>query len=349
MHQFPEDDEALQFLFGPLPKKSQLLPNSRLCYNVIVTTTHAPILNEFIETLRIDRGASDRTIEAYRRDLTQYLGWLQAEGLEWNGVDGTELQNYLGVLSKQGQKSTSLARKTSTLRQFYKFCCLEKGLKENPADTLESPSQPKRLPKYLTPEQVNALLDAADRGIDYKAPEKEIAALHARDAAMVYLLYATGLRVSELVGLTLHKIELQQGYVRVRGKGDKERIAPFAPIAGEKLKLYLDVFRPQLCPPSHSHSHDQSAFVSHRGETITRQTFWKTLKNLAQNARIPSTLSPHMLRHSFATHLLQSGMNLRSLQMLLGHSDLSTTQIYTHVAPEHLKDSHKKYHPRGGG
>ena len=190
---------------------------------------------------------------------------------------------------------------------------------------------------------MTALLDAADRGINYKAPEKEIAALHARDAAMVYLLYATGLRVSELVGLTLHKIELQQGYVRVRGKGDKERITPFAPIAGEKLKLYLDQFRPEL------HPQDQSAFVNHRGETITRQTFWKTLKELAKEAKIPSTLSPHVLRHSFATHLLQSGMNLRSLQMLLGHSDLSTTQIYTHVAPEHLKDSHKKYHPRGGG
>jgi integrase/recombinase XerD len=306
------------------------------------------ILNEFIESLRIDRGASERTIEAYRRDLQQFLNWLSAESLEWKFAEGPDLQNYMSVLSRRGQMATSLARKTSTLRQFYKFCCLEKGLKENPAEILESPAQSKRLPKYLTTEQVTALLDAADKGLEYKSirhkdPEKEIAALQARDAAMVYLLYATGLRVSELVGLTLHKIELEQGYVRVHGKGDKERIAPFAPIAGEKLKYYLDSHRNQLKPK------DQSAFINHSGDMISRQTFWKTLRKLAENAKIPTSISPHMLRHSFATHLLQSGMNLRSLQMLLGHSDLSTTQIYTHVAPEHLKESHKKYHPRGGG
>jgi integrase/recombinase XerD len=301
------------------------------------------ILNQFVESLRIDRGAAERTIEAYRRDLTQFMSWLTVEGLSWNSTTGADLQNYMASLSKQGQKATSLARKTSTLRQFFKFCCLEKGMKENPSENLESPSQSKRLPKYLTVQQVQALLKSVDEGISYSGTEDEVAALRARDAAMVYLLYATGLRVSELVGLSLQKIDIQAGYVRVQGKGDKERIAPFAPIAGEKLGRYLDSYRHLLHPTG------QSAFVNHRGDEISRQSFWKTLKTFAMQAGMPASLSPHVLRHSFATHLLQSGMNLRSLQMLLGHSDLSTTQIYTHIAPEHLKESHKKYHPRGGG
>jgi integrase/recombinase XerD len=162
---------------------------------------------------------------------------------------------------------------------------------------------------------------------------------------MVYLIYATGLRVSELVTLSLHQIDLQQSYVRVKGKGDKERIAPFAPIAGEKLAAYIEKHRAFLA--SKNKRPDQTVFLTHRGDPITRKSFWEILKRFAAEAEIPTTLSPHMLRHSFATHLLQSGMNLRSLQMLLGHSDLSTTQIYTHIAPDHLKKSHKKYHPRG--
>jgi integrase/recombinase XerD len=321
------------------------LRETQLCYYQGVPSSNDihQVLNEFVESLRIDRGAAERTIEAYRRDLTQFMNWLAVEGLSWNSASGADLQNYLASLSKQGQKATSLARKTSTLRQFFKFCCLEKGMKENPSENLESPSQSKRLPKYLSIDQVQALLKSVDEGISYSGSEDEIAALRARDAAMVYLLYATGLRVSELVGLSLHKIDIQQGYVRVQGKGDKERIAPFAPIAGEKLSLYIEKHRPLL------HPKNQSAFINHRGEVLSRQSFWKTLKTIALQAGIPTNVSPHVLRHSFATHLLQSGMNLRSLQMLLGHSDLSTTQIYTHIAPEHLKESHKKYHPRGGG
>jgi integrase/recombinase XerD len=158
---------------------------------------------------------------------------------------------------------------------------------------------------------------------------------------MVYLLYATGLRVSELTQLDSHQVDLSMSYLRTRGKGNKERIVPFAPVAGEKLKDYQDHFRPQLKPET------DLLFLNHRGFGMTRQAFWKVLKGLAMEAGLPDSLSPHVLRHSFATHLLQSGMNLRSLQMLLGHSDLSTTQIYTHITPEHLKEAHQQYHPRG--
>lgn len=216
---------------------------------------------------------------------------------------------------------------------------------------MESPSLPKKLPKYLTLQNVQELLAAADEGIGYQIEDEAfLAALHARDAAMVYLLYATGLRVSELVGLRLRNVEIEQGYVRVRGKGDKERIAPFAPIAGEKLHTYIQNHRKFLeAKTPLSGERNEFVFLNRDGKPLTRQSFWKNLKTLALQAGISSTLSPHVLRHSFATHLLQSGMNLRSLQTLLGHADLSTTQIYTHVSPEHLKTTHRKFHPRGGG
>jgi integrase/recombinase XerD len=289
-------------------------------------------VTEFIECQRIDRGSSKKTIEAYRSDLNKFGNWLPPE-LDLREIDQALLGQFLSALSKQGLRASSLARKASCLRQFFKFCCLEKKLDHNPAESLESPSLPKKLPKFLTSENVQALLESTLK----ETPTS----LQARDSAMIYLLYATGLRVSELVGLRTRDIELEQGYLRVLGKGDKERIVPFAPVAGDRLKAYLDHHRP-------ASDHD-FIFLNRNGKPLTRQGFWKNLKTLAHQAGVSATLSPHVLRHSFATHLLQSGMNLRSLQMLLGHSDLSTTQIYTHVTPEHLKTTHKKYHPRGGG
>ncbi len=307
------------------------------------TQSFSELITDFIEALRIDRGASEKTVEAYKQDLHLFQAWLGSAKIKT--LQSADLHRYFTDLTKQGQKATSIARKTSTLRQFFKFCCLEKGFEKNPAEDLKAPAQAKRLPKYLTTEQVQKLLDTVDHGLFYNVQEAEFVALQARDAAMVYLIYATGLRVSELVNLSLHQIDLQQSYVRVKGKGDKERIAPFAPVAGEKLATYIEKHRPFLA--SKNKRPDQTVFLTHRGDPITRKSFWEILKRFAAESEIPATLSPHMLRHSFATHLLQSGMNLRSLQMLLGHSDLSTTQIYTHVAPEHLKKSHKKYHPRG--
>ncbi len=295
-------------------------------------------IDEFLESRRVDRGAADRTVEAYRRDLIEFARWLKADGVA--AVRSVDLDEFLSHLHKNGRKPASVARKVSSLRQFFKFCCLERGLRANPAEALQSPAPAKRIPKHLTHEQVTLLLETVDRGLPYpgfKKPEL----LRARDAAMVYLIYATGLRVSELVGLRTQDVDRELGYVRVMGKGEKERIAPFAPLAGQKLTAYL-AFRPSLNPKS------DHVFLNHRGEEgLSRQAFWRILRDLTLAAGIGEPVSPHWLRHSFATHLLQSGMNLRSLQLLLGHSDLSTTQIYTHVSPEHLKEAHRKFHPRG--
>jgi integrase/recombinase XerD len=296
-------------------------------------------IKSFLEARRIDRGASDRTIDAYRRDLEQFASSLP-EGLAPEKISANHLQDYITQLHQDQQKPASIARKTSALRQFFKFCCLERRLAENPAENLESPKQGQRLPKNLSADEVGKLLTAADTGLTY-LNETNADALRARDRAILYLLYATGLRISELTSLTPHEIDLQMGYLRVKGKGGKERIAPFATVAGDHLRNWMENHRATLKPAT------DHVFINHRGFALTRQSVWKTLKELALQAGVSTTLSPHKLRHSFATHLLQSGMNLRSLQMLLGHSDLSTTQIYAHVTPEHLKSAHKKYHPRG--
>lgn len=240
---------------------------------------------------------------------------------------------------QSGQKSSSLSRAASSLRQFFKFCCLEGHLEISPADSLKTPARPNRLPKTLSHAEVEALLEQVKTGKNYKHSVKE--ALQQRDRAMVFLLYATGMRVSELVELKVRQVDTEEGLIRVKGKGGKERVIPFAPIAGEYLIEYIQNGRLQLGDPS------EALFCNHRGKAITRQAFWLLLKELAHLAEVPHTLSPHVLRHSFATHLLQSGINLRTLQGLLGHSDLSTTQIYTHINAEHLKETHRKYHPRG--
>lgn len=299
-------------------------------------------IEAFIEAQRIDRGSSDHTIEAYRRDLLEFASCLDP-AQDLTTIDSSHIDRFLQSLQDRKRAPSSIARKSSAIRQFFKFCCLERGLRDNPAENLESPRPGRNLPKDLSLEQVSALLGSTEPGLSYPQSEELERALRARDRAMVYLLYATGLRVSELVGLSTDSLDLETGYLRVRGKGEKERIAPFAPVAGDHLRRYLSEHRPFLRPvPPH-------LFVNHRGFALTRQSFWKTLKSLATVAGIPREISPHTLRHSFATHLLQSGIQLRSLQMLLGHADLSTTQIYTHMSPAHLKAAHRKYHPRGGG
>jgi integrase/recombinase XerD len=296
-------------------------------------------IQAFIEAQRVDHGSSDLTIDAYLRDLRQFEQWLGARELA--SILPEHLLAYLVHLSDDGLAPSSIARKTSALRQFFKFCCLERGLETNPTELMQTPARARRLPGHLSVEQVTELLGAAEQGLPYPQSEKLRETLRTRDRAMVFMIYATGLRVSELVGLTTHQLDLKAGYVRVRGKGDKERITPFAPIAGQKLQSYLDDHRGHLKPLT------DHLFINHRGQVLTRQSFWKVLKDFALMAGVPSSLSPHTLRHSFATHLLSAGMNLRSLQMLLGHSDLSTTQIYAHVTPEHLESAHEKFHPRG--
>lgn len=310
-------------------------------HKMITTAPFPELIHAFIHSQRVDRGASEKTIEAYRRDLQQFTARLHTKfpGLVAAEVQASHLSEYVIALHEEHLAPASIARKISVLRQFFKFCCLEHGFSTNPAERLQSPNPEARLPKSLDFEEVSSLLRMAEEGYPYLDAKKQ--ALQSRDRAMIYLLYATGLRVSELVGLELEHVDLEAGYVKVRGKGGKERIAPFAPIAGEKLSAYLNEARPALAPTT------RLAFANHRGAPLSRQAFWKILKTLAAQAGIQHEIYPHVLRHSFATHLLQAGVNLRSLQLLLGHSDLSTTQIYTHIAPEHLKAAHKRFHPRG--
>jgi len=277
-------------------------------------------LTRFLDARKIDRGSAAPTIEAYRSDLEQ-LGAVLPRGpeTEVTSVTAEDLHRYLKRLHVAKAKPASVARKVSAIRQFFKFGMLELELRANPADSLRSPAQSKRLPKFLTHASIEKLLFAVRKGLPY--PETVREPLILRDQAMVILLYATGLRVSELVGLTEHSLDRT-----------------------------LDHGRPKLVAERLRHGKmTAELFVSRRGEGLTRQAFWGTLKDLARLAGIDEEISPHRLRHSFATHLLQAGMGLRSLQTLLGHSDLATTQIYTHVTPEHLRELHKKYHPRGGG
>ncbi len=305
-------------------------------------------IEAFLDALQVDQGCSRHTLAAYGRDLRQLAASLAAAMPTASGsptpqltdVRPDQLEEFLASLTRQGQSARSVARKTSAIRRFFKFACLELELSSNPAEQLLLPKLGRSLPKALSHSETEALLSALDPGLPYR-DSQYASALQQRDRAMLILLYATGLRVSELLSLTTHSIDLEQEYLRVKGKGEKERIVPFATVAGEQLRRYLSEGRAHLRP-----SHD-TLFVNHAGAPLSRQSFWKTLKSLATLAGISKTVSPHVLRHSFATHLLEAGMNLRSLQMLLGHSDLSTTQIYAHVSPEHLKDAHRRYHPRG--
>ena len=297
-------------------------------------------IETFLESLRLERGAADKTLEAYRNDLQGFAETFKKTPL--NQITQADLDRYVQALGDRDLKPASLARKISSLRQFFRFLCLEGTIESNPSEQLATPKPAQRLPKVLSVDEVKKILEAArEPGLPYRGALCD--ALQARDRTMIYLLYATGLRVSELVGLELQRVDLENAYVRIRGKGDQERIVPYARVAGNELEAYIRDHRPKLSPST------DHVFLNHRGLALTRQAFWKILNELARAAGIRKHLSPHMLRHSFATHLLQSGMGLRALQMLLGHSDLSTTQIYTHVDPAHLKSAHKRYHPRGGG
>jgi len=309
-------------------------------------------ITQFLQAKQIDRGAAKNTLEAYERDLAQFRAATETKGPKSIAqVESDDVNRYLKDLHRLKIRPATVARKVSALRQFFKFCMLELGLESNPADQVKSPAQARRLPQFLSHESIAKLLEVARTGLPYdeRLPDETKEALRSRDRAMFVLLYATGVRVSELVGLKLRAIELELAYIRVMGKGGKERIVPFAPAAGEALLEYLGLARDRLLVEKRKHGRPvpEEAFVSIRGEPLARQAYWQILTAFARAGGVTEPISPHKLRHSFATHLLQAGMNLRSLQTLLGHSDLSTTQIYTHVTPEHLKTLHKKHHPRG--
>jgi integrase/recombinase XerD len=291
------------------------------------------LIDLFLDALWVERGVSDHTLSAYGGDLQKLSLFLQSRGKGLRSASREDLLAYLAHRVQVGARPRTTARLLSSLRRFYQYLLREGRIDEDPAARIEAPKLGRPLPKSLTEEDVEVLLAAP--------PVTE--SLGLRDRAMLELLYASGLRVSELVGLKLGEISLGQGVVRVCGKGGKERLVPMGEECLEWLQRYLDEARPELLAGRVANA----VFVTRRGEAMTRQAFWYLIKRYAQQAGIKTALSPHTLRHAFATHLLNHGADLRVLQMLLGHSDLSTTQIYTHVARERLKSLHARHHPRG--
>lgn len=295
--------------------------------------TNSQLIDLFLEQLWLQDGLSDNTRSAYQTDLQQYAGWLAGRGKGLLVGHKTDLLEYLGWRLQQGYKASSSARLLSALRRFYQQALEQGQITEDPSALVDMPKTRRNLPDTLTEADVDALLEAPD--VDE--------ALGLRDRCMLEVLYATGLRVSELTGLKLDEISLRQGVVRVMGKGSKERLVPMGEQALDWLERYLAQGRPLLLGGKAS----DVVFPSQRGQQMTRQTFWHRIKQHAQTAGIIKPLSPHTLRHAFATHLLNHGADLRVVQMLLGHSDLSTTQIYTHVAQARLQALHAEHHPRG--
>jgi integrase/recombinase XerD len=289
-------------------------------------------LSQFFQHLAVERGLAALTLEAYAHDLRDFHEFLTERGQEqWAAVSLPDLQEYLTVLEGRGLSARSRSRSVSALRQFFRFLQREELVAANPVELVDSPRLPRRLPKVLGETEVETLLAAPDAA----TPAGQ------RDSALLEVLYATGLRVSELVGLTLKQVDLRRGVVRPRGKGSKERVVPMVPQAVAKLQAYLAQGRLRLLRGKES----PFIFINRLGGRLSRQGFWKILKQYARQAGVRD-LSPHTLRHSFATHLLSRGANLRALQMLLGHADLATTQIYTHLDAARLREAHRKAHPR---
>ncbi len=290
------------------------------------------LLDEFSDRIWLEEGLARNTLESYNRDLHQFADWLQKRGSELLSVSRVDLEQYLAYKSPQS-KPRSIGRLIASLRRFYRYLLRENLVSADPTLQLDSPKLPRSLPKSLTEAEVEALLNQPD--------VEQVLGL--RDRAMLETLYATGLRVSELVGLKVTEVSLSEGVVRATGKGSKTRLVPLGEEALDWITRYLKEARPKIL---HGQMAD-SLFVTQRGDAMTRQAFWYLIKRHAKLAGITKTMSPHVLRHAFATHLLNHGADLRVVQMLLGHADISTTQIYTHVARERLKSLHAQHHPRG--
>lgn len=290
-------------------------------------------IDAFLDAAWAERGLSRNTLDGYRRDLAKLDGFLRRRGRTLADAGRDDLLAFLAGEIRDGRSPRSLSRYLSCFRQYFRWQVRERLRGEDPTALIESPKLGRSLPKALSEEQVERLLRAPDTGD----------ALGLRDRAMLELMYATGLRVSELTGLQLPNLNLNQGVVRVLGKGNKERLVPLGEEATRWLQRYLDSGRPELMKGATA----PEVFVTSRRAGMTRQSFWHRVKHHAAAAGIDSAISPHGLRHSFATHLLNHGADLRVVQLLLGHSDLSTTQIYTHVAREGLKRLHEQHHPRG--
>ena len=298
-----------------------------------ITNLNSEILiDNFIDELWLEKGLSKNTLTAYRNDIQTFSNWYKGNSLL--EVERVDLLDYLADRLKQGFSSRSTARSLSSLRAFYSHLTVRHNLKEDPTSRVESPKLGKSLPKTLSEEEVERLIQAPDVDDD----------IGLRDRAMLELIYACGLRVSELISLDILNINLRQGVIRVLGKGEKERLVPMGEEALHWIERYINKSRPNFIKADNKIT---EVFLSKRGKAMTRQTFWYRLKEYAQLASINKELSPHTLRHAFATHLINHGADLRTVQLLLGHSSLSTTQIYTEVARHRMKELHNEHHPRG--
>lgn len=292
------------------------------------------ILEEYVTYLQIERGLSANTIESYRRDLTQYAAYLKKEGIkEWNEVDRFVVLSFLQFLKRNSKSANTIIRMVSSLRKFHQYLHQEKIMNTDPMLHIDTPKKAQTLPKILSASEVEKLIETPDTA----------SKLGLRDRAILEVMYATGLRVSEMTNLKMDDLHLSMGLIQTKGKGDKERIIPIGDTAISWLEKYVSYSRSKLeirGQPS------EYVFLNHRGKKLTRQGVWKNLKAMVTKAGIKKDVTPHTLRHSFATHLLENGADLRVVQELLGHSDISTTQIYTHITKHRLSTVYKTYHPR---
>jgi len=292
------------------------------------------LLEQFLHYLTVEKGLSKNTTDAYNHGLTRFFIHLRGKGVqEIREVDKFHIRGFLLALRRKNLNTKSIVRDLAAIRSFFRFLIQEGILQSNPAEELDSPKVARTLPEILTLKEIEQILEQPD-------PQTP---LGIRDRAMLEMLYATGMRVSELTQLPTHQVNLEAGYVLVYGKGSKERIIPLGSEALKWVTVYLKTARGPLLKRKES----PSLFVNRSGKGMSRQRFWKTLKEYGRRAGLRKRITPHLLRHSFASHLLERGADLRSVQMMLGHVDISSTQIYTHVAGERLKKIHKQYHPRG--
>ena len=286
------------------------------------------LLRSFLDSLYIEKGLSKNTVSSYKNDISSFFTWCDKEQLDPLKIVDLNLNNYISNLFSIGLKSSSINRKISSIKHFYLFLLKKKVIKNSPADEITTPKQEKYLPTSMSEDEVESLLGSPKSSIK----------IERRDKAMIEILYATGMRISELVNLKLTDIDFNRSVLKVFGKGSKERLVPYGEKAAEALRIYLED-RKKL--------DSKDVFLSNRGTRITRGAFWQRIKIYIKRENLKSSISPHTLRHAFATHLLNRGADLRSVQILLGHSDLSTTQIYTHIAKKRLGEILKKHHPRG--
>jgi integrase/recombinase XerD len=289
-------------------------------------------INVFMNYLRVEKGLSENTMHAYRRDIQKFAAFAGKRKLSTESVTRSDIVDFLGTLYRQKLDSRSVARHLVTIRHFFRFALMEGFVNEDPAGNIESPKFRQSLPDFLSVEEVDRLLKQPDTA----------ATAGLRDKAMIELMYSTGLRVSELCNLRVADVQMDPGCLRCVGKGDKERLVPIGRGALKAVEEYMREARPRLAGDRVS----SSVFLKQRGHRMDRITFWKILGEYGRKAGLRKALTPHMLRHSFATHLLDRGADLRSVQIMLGHSDISTTQIYTHVVEERLKQVYKAHHPR---